>query len=922
MYKLTLAILFLFSVDIASAQSLFLGRLNCENTVNPIGIDVKEPHFGWNIQATQRNITQTAYQILVSDDSALLAQNKGNSWDSRKVNAGTSVMVKYNGKPLKPATQYFWKVRVWDNKGNVSPWSAPAHWRSGLFTKADWKGAQWIAYEVLPNKEKIVPALHGKGDKSLGTSNNILPLLRKTFTVKKTLKKATAFIVGLGQFEMSINGVKTGDHFLDPGWTKYDKEALYVSFDVTAQLNAGANAVGVMLGNGFYYTPRDKRYRKLTSAYGYPKMMCRIHLEYQDGTSENVISDGSWKTAPSPVTYSSIYGGEDYDARLEQQGWNTPSFNDGSWKTAVVTEGTPVLKSQMAAPLKIFEHFTPVKTTRMSDGVYVFDMGQNASGIPMIKVQGKKGDTIRIIPAELLAEDGSASQKATGKPVYYDYILKGEGVEEWQPRFTYYGLRYVQVEGASPEGIAATGNVLKEVKVLHTRNAAEECGEFTSSSDLFNRTSKLIDWSIRSNMVSIFTDCPHRERLGWQEEVHLVGNSIRYNYDIASLCRKVMGDVKTAQTAEGLIPSTIPEYTIMEFADNAFRDSPEWGSNGVILPWYLYEWYGDKETLKNSYTVMQRYVNYLGTKAKDYIVAHGLSDWYDVGPERSGFSQLTPMGLTGTAYYYYDLVIMQRAAKLLGKTADVTKYAALAAKVKQAFNNKFFNKETMQYATGSQAANAIAVYMELVEPQYKSAVVNNIVKDIRTRNNSLTAGDIGYRYLIQVLADEGRSDVIFDMNSNPDVPGYGYQLAKGATALTESWVASPIVSNNHFMLGHILEWFYSGLAGIKPAEGSVAFNKIIIKPEFVGDLTSAGAWYDSPYGRIASNWKKEGQSYELKVEIPCNTRAIVYLPAVKNAVIREGGKLLRSGNGIVMQAGKQGRIPVEVGSGNYTFTVK
>ncbi|RXK86727.1 family 78 glycoside hydrolase catalytic domain [Filimonas effusa] len=922
MYKFTLAILFLFSVNIVGAQSLSLGRLSCENSVNPVGIDVKEPHFGWNIQAAQRNTIQAAYQVLVSDDAALLAAGKGNMWDSKKVNTGASVMVKYAGKPLQAAKQYFWKVRVWDNKGNMSAWSAPAYWRAGLFTKTDWKGAQWIAHDILPDAEKIVPALHGKGDKSLGTSNNILPLLRKTFTVKSPLKKATAFIVGLGQFEMSVNGVKTGDHFLDPGWTKYDKEALYVSFDITDQLASGNNAIGVMLGNGFYYTPRDKRYRKLTSAYGYPKMMCRIQLEYQNGSVEDVISDASWKTAASPVTYSSIYGGEDYDARLEQKGWNTAGFNDAGWNKAKVTDGTPVLKSQMAAPLKIFEHFSPVKTSRLSEGVYVFDMGQNASGIPMISVQGKRGDTIRIIPAELLAEDGSASQKATGKPAYYDYILKGEGIEEWQPRFTYYGLRYIQIEGAAPEGAAGSNNVLKEVKMLHTRNAAEQCGAFISSNDLFNRTSKLIDWSIRSNMVSIFTDCPHRERLGWQEEVHLVGNSIRYNYDIASLCRKVMGDIKTAQTADGLIPATVPEYTIMDFADGVFRDSPEWGSNGVILPWYLYEWYGDVATLKNSYTVMQRYVDYLGSKSKGYIVAHGLSDWYDVGPERSGFSQLTPMGLTATAYYYYDLVIMQRAAKLLGKTADIARYAALAAKVKQAFNDKFFDKNKRQYGTGSQAANAIAVYMKLVEPQYKNAVVENIVKDIRSRNNSLTAGDIGYRYLIQVLADEGRSDVIYDMNSNPDVPGYGYQLAKGATALTESWVASPVVSNNHFMLGHILEWFYSGLAGIKPAEGSVAFNKIVIKPELAGDLTWADAWYDSPYGRIASSWKKEENVFALKVEIPCNTTATVYLPAVKGAAIYESGKLLRNGQAIKVNAEKQGRIPVDVGSGSYIFTIK
>ena len=923
MHRVVLAILALFSVGILTAQPLTFTQLTCENSVNPIGIEVKEPRFSWKIGSVQRNTFQTAYQVMVADDPASLASGKGTAWDSKKVNAATSIQVKYAGKPLASAKVYYWKVRIWDNHGNASAWSKPASLQTGLFSTDDWKQAKWIGYEVLPDSQKIIPAQHGKGDKILGSSNNILPLIRKVFSVKQSVKRATVFISGLGQFEMSVNGQKSGDHFLDPGWTKYDKEALYVTFDITKQIRQGTNAIGVMLGNGFYYLPRDKRYRKLTGAFGYPKMICRVQLEFEGGRVENIVSDASWKTAAGPVIYSSIYGGEDYDANLEQKGWNTALYNDAKWKQVVVTDGPSVLKSQIAEPLKIFEQFTPVKTTRISNGVYVFDLGQNASGIPAIKLQGKKGDTVRIIPAELLNEDGTANQKATGKPVYYDYILKGNGVEEWQPRFTYYGFRYLQVEGVAMQGKepGAVKPLLKEVKGLHIRNAAALNGTFTSSNDLFNRTSKLIDWSVRSNMMSIFTDCPHRERLGWQEEVHLMGNSIRYNYDIANLCRKVIGDLKTAQTPEGLIPATVPEYTVMDFMDGVFRDSPEWGSNCIIMPWYLYEWYGNSDVLSESYEMMQRYLNYLSSKAKDHILSFGLSDWYDVGPERSGFSQLTPLGLTATAYYYYDLVLLQKIALLLGKPADATKYAALAAEVKAAFNSKFFDKEKGQYGTGSQAANAIAVYMNLVEPADKKQVVNNIVSDIRSRKNSLTAGDIGFRYLVQVLADEGHSDVIFDMNSNPDVPGYGYQLAKGATALTESWVASPVVSNNHLMLGHLLEWFYGDLAGIKPAPGAVAFDHIVIKPEPVGNVTAAAAKYESPYGLIACNWKKTATSFELAVTIPSNASAVVYLPARDISAVREGGKFLSAIKGLVPQSPQGGRIPVQLGSGTYRFTV-
>ncbi|RXF71040.1 family 78 glycoside hydrolase catalytic domain [Arcticibacter tournemirensis] len=920
----TLSLLSLFISVCTFGQGLMVENLRCEFKRDPVGVDIKTPRLSWEIGSEQRNVLQTAYQVLVADNPKALSANLGNVWDSKKLVSAASIQVKYEGKALLPAKSYFWKVRVWDNKRRVSAWSNVASWQTGLFAAGDWKDAKWIAYEKLPDSEKIVPAIHGKGGKNLGPSNNVLPLFRKDFAVKAGVKRATVFISGLGHFEMSLNGRKTGDHFLDPGWTKYDKEALYVTFDVTGQLKEGKNVIGVMLGNGFYYTPRDKRYRKLTSAFGYPKMICRVLLEYQNGTTENILSDATWETSPGPVTYSSIYGGEDYDAGKEQTGWNTAAFNGKGWKPVILTEGPPVLKSQTADPLKTFESFVPVDTMKISGASYVFDLGQNASGIPEITVQGKKGDTVRITPAELLNDDNTANQKATGKPVYYDYILKGEGVETWSPRFTYYGYRYLQIDGAVPQWMenAADKPVLKTVRGMHIRNAAEKAGEFTSSNDLFNRTRKLIDWAIRSNMVSVFTDCPHRERLGWQEQVHLVGNSIRYNYNIANLCRKVLSDLRTAQTPEGLIPGTVPEYTVMDFAGGVFRDSPEWGSNAIILPWYLYEWYGDREALESSYQMMQRYLEYLSSKASGYIISYGLSDWYDIGPQRSGFSQMTPMGLTATAYYYYDLIILQKAALLLGKKADAAKYAALASEVKLAFNKKFYDKEKKQYGSGSQTSNAMAVYMNLVDPEDKDAVVDNIVKDIRNRNNSLTAGDIGFRYLIQVLADAGRSDVIYDMNSNTEVPGYGYQLAKGATALTESWVASPAVSNNHFMLGHILEWFYSDLAGIRPAENSVAFNRIVIHPELVGDITSGGADHYSPYGLISSRWTKTANEFELTIKIPVNTKAEVWLPAEQASMIMEGGRPLTTSSEILLKAVVKGKTVLEVGSGVYRFTVK
>jgi alpha-L-rhamnosidase len=919
--KKSIYLLFLLLPFGAFAQSLKVLNLQCEYKTNPLGIESAKPKLSWQLQSDARNVMQTAYRVLVADDAAKLASNNADIWDSGKVPSNASLQISCNGKPMQAAKTYYWKVMVWDNHGKASAWSNTASWQMGLLTKADWHGADWIAYDKLPDSSAIVPFYHGKGPKKLGAANDVLPLIRKAFNVEGKLKKATLYLCGLGHFELSLNGKKVGDHVLDPGWTKYDKQALYVPFDVTSQLIAGKNTIGVMLGNGFYYIPRDKRYRKLTGAFGYPKMICRLMLEYDNGRVDNVLSDGSWKTAPSPVAFSSIYGGEDYNTNLEQAGWNTNNFDDSQWRNVVKVDGIPELNAQMAEPLKIMQELKPQSKKQLANGIWVYDLGQNFSGIPQISVQGKKGDTVKIIPAELVNEDGSANQKASGSPHYYTYVLKGNGVETWHPLFTYYGFRYLQVQGAVPQDRTNSQQlpVIVNIKGLHTRNAAETVGSFACSNELFNKTFKLIDWAMKSNMASVFTDCPHREKLGWLEEAHLVGSSLHYNYDIVGLARKCINDMRISQTEDGLIPEISPEY--VKF-DEPFRDSPEWGSNAVILPWYVYQWYGDREVLVQNYDMIKRYLAYLDKKSQNHLLYQGLGDWYDLGPKPPGVSQLTPQGITATSIYYYDLDIAIKIAILLGKTEDAASYKKLAIEVKQAYNKTFFNADTKQYGTGSQAANAMSVYAGLVEPQYKTAVVNNIVKDIRDRGNALTAGDIGYRYLLRVLDDAGRSDVIYDMNSRSDVPGYGYQLAHGATALTESWAALPSVSNNHFMLGHLMEWFYSGLAGIRPADDAIAFNKIEIRPETVGDVTGAKANYQSPYGNIVSSWKKDKTQFKLEVSIPVNTTASIFLPVKSNAAITVDGQNIKTRHDLKFVGYHDGKAEIKAGSGNYTFIAK
>ena len=921
-------ILFITLIFSLFAHSLFaqitVGQLRCEYDDNPLAVETQHPRLSWQLASTERNQHQTAYRLLVADAPDALQKGQGNVWDSGKQTTDQSLLVPYAGKPLVAGRAYFWKVMVWDKAEKPSGWSAVATWRMGLPTAADWGGAQWIALEKMDPAKRVVPALefgntlqsqHSRPN--LVTAKNALPQFRKTVSVKKAVKSATAFVSGLGHFDLFLNGSKVSDHVLDPGWTQYDSVAQYVAFDITKQVKTGANVFGVMLGNGFYNIPNE-RYKKMVITYGYPMMIAHILIEYADGSSEAIVSDQSWKTTSSPITFSSVFGGEDYDATQEQTGWMLAGYDDRPWKNALVIQGTPRLVAQAQEPIKVHETFTARKPKSPKKGVWIYDLGQNFSGFPQLTVTGRRGAAVKMTPAELLTDSSLADQRAVGPVVFFTYTLRGKSAETWHPQFTYYGFRYVQVEGAVPAGTPNPDGlpVIQEIKGLHTRNAARRVGTFSSSSKLFNRIDTLIDWSIKSNMASVLTDCPHREKLGWLEVTHLMGSSLHYNYDIARFYTKIVHDMQQGQTPNGLIPSVVPEYPRF---GGPFRDSPEWGSAAVILPWYLYQWYGDRQLLTESYPMMQRYVGYLGKKAKNNILAYGLGDWYDLGPKELGPSQLTPAGITATAMYYYDLTILAQTARLLGKADEAATYEQEATVVKQAFNQKFYDPKTAQYGTGSQTANAMALYMKLVDPANRAAVQANLIREIKERNNSLTAGDVGYRYLLLALGQAGASDVVFDMNSRTDVPGYGYQLKKGATALTESWQANANASNNHMMLGHLMEWFYADLAGIQADTSAVAGKAVVIHPQLAGDVAHVDATYESPYGLVGSHWKKDAGRVALTVDVPVNTTATVYVPAASAASVTEGGKPVGQQKAIQFVKQQKGYAVYSVGSGHYQF---
>ena len=938
---LLLPFLLLTGVAVA-AQPIRFKQLHCENRVNPLGIDMASPSFGWQILAEQRSFIQSAYEIQVGSDSLQLTKNIAADWNSGKKLTSQSQLISYAGKKLLPAKKYFWRVRIWDKNNKLSSWSAINSFITALLNDRDWSGAKWIGYEDLHDTMLVTPGVHLTDVKKLGDKlkqRSIVPLFRKEFSIKKKISSALAFVSGLGHYEMYCNGQKTGNSFLAPGWTHYDKRWLYNVYDITDRLQQGGNAIGLMVGNGFYIINRE-RYFKLVLAYGLPKMICKIQIRYEDGSTEEIVSNETWKTSPSPISFSSIFGGEDYDAQAEQPGWASSTFGDEKWKNALAVK-PPKGKgeSEKAYPVTINDAFKPAVVNKITDSIYVYDFGQNASGIVELKVKGKKGQTVKLVPTELLNDKNLAYQNATGRPYYFSYTLKGDSVETWSPRFTYYGFRYVQVEGASPQpppvegeigrppsppppGEAGRGPYIVELRSLHTSSSAPIAGTFECNNELFNRINHLIRWAIKSNMQSVITDCPHREKLSWLEQDHLMGSSIQYNFNMYHLYKKLVYDMMDAQTPEGLVPDIAPEFVFFDDKGFGFRDSPEWGSAAVIVPWLIYKWYGDKEILRIAWPMMKKYVAYLQSRADSNILSFGLGDWYDLGPKRPGVAQLTPNGLTATAIYYYDILLLQQMATLLNENKEAAKWSALGATVKKTFNQKYFNRNTKVYATGSQTSMAMPLMLGLVDEKDRDAVFKNMVDSIKATGKGLTAGDIGYHYLVQALHAGGASQLLYEMNYRDDVPGYGFQLKKGATALTESWAALKEVSNNHLMLGHLMEWFYTGLAGIDQSPNSIAFKVIVIRPEIVGDLRYVKSSYETFYGTITSEWQKQGNNFSLQVQIPANTTALIYLPASNSDQILESAVALKASKDIRLLRYENGRAVIRAGSGKYSFEVK
>ena len=716
-------------------------------------------------------------------------------------------------------------------------------------------GARWIAMDA--DSTILFPHIHllkANSEQARSLKPYRMPVLSKEVKLRKAkVRRAWADICGLGQYELFINGQRQGDCFLSPGWTMYNRRLLYNETDVTKAVNNSSLLIEVMLGGGMYDIP-VRGYHKMSGSCGAPKLLFCLHVEYADGKQDTFVSDETWTARPSGVRFTSIYAGEWFDASYK-----------GKSQPVVLTKphwDVPLQKQQPGTFVKV-ERELPM--TQVGDSLY--DMGQNCSGIVRIRVKGRKGQSISLRPAELL-RNGHVFQRLT--PDYeWRYTLRGDkDGETWQPQFTYNGFRYVEVK-------ADEGAELLEMTGLHTTTDASETGSFDCSDTLFNRIHTLIDWAIRSNLVSITTDCPTREKLGWQEQNHLMAYSMMYRYDMRALMNKIADDLADSQHDNGAVPTIAPEYTRFQ-EGSGFEDTPEWGASFVLCPWYTWLWYGDDHAMRRHYDAMKRYMDYLGSRAADGILNYGLGDWFDIGPKKPGKAQLTSVALTATAMYYCELCTMEQTARHLGRDADAQAFAETAARVKQAFHQRFYAGGEKVYENGSQTGLAMALYMNLVNDTTRQAALDALVRDIESRDYALTAGDVGFRYVLQALQQAGRSDIIWRMNRSAGIPGYAWQLKKGATALTESWQAYDNVSNNHLMLGHLMEWLYSGLGGIRYAGG----QPVSIAPQMVGSVTWAKTSVRTPAGLITCHWtcSADHETWTVECDIPENTTAEVCLP--------------------------------------------
>lgn len=834
--------------------------LHCDYMENPLGVDKQNPFLQWQLLSGENGKSQSAYRIIVSSDLSLLEKDQGDYWDSNKT-ASSETVIKYQGKSLPATEELYWKVMVWDEKDHPSDWSDAASWTMGLLDPSDWK-AKWIGEreDIYPDSAITFPA----------------PYFRKEFAIAKPIKKAMAYVSGLGFYEMYFNGDKIGDLVLAPAVTNYDKRSLkkllyhyddqstqrvfYNVFDVTQNLKAQNNAVGMILGNG-WYNQRDRTVEG-NMWYDLPKLIFQLEIEFEDGTKEVVVSDDSWKITTGPLLHNAIFTGEVYDARRELGAWNKAEYNDTAWKPVLqVRPPTGELRTQ-SIPYNRVMQIVDTQFEQVNDSIYRFTLPETVSGWSAIKVKGKPGDTVKL--RFISEEELDYGQTDT-------YILKGNGEEEWEPKFTWHTFRIVEVLSGQAE---ITKHSLT-VKSIYTDVA--NTGSFECSNELFNRIAQAFNRTMHANFKGIVSSDPHRERLAYTGDGQVITESLLYSYDMTRFLRKFVEDMDDARNKKtGYVPHTAP------FSGGG--GGPAWGSAYVIVPWNYYCHYGDKTILQEHYDGMKHWVEYLGTRTdeKGLIVREEPNGWC-LGEWCTLYNSIEiPTSLVNTAYYYYVTRIMADVAKALSQDADAASFQSLAETIKENFNSAFYDPLTNHYWQGKQGSDVFALGLGLVPDDKYEKVFAAMLNHLHSLNYHFDTGIFATPLLLKVLSDNGKVDMAYKLMDQRDFPGYSYLLDSKNSTLWETWDGGGDpggCGHCHPMFGSVVAWFYNSLGGIKPDTSNPGMKHFYVEPRAATDLKYCKASYMSLYGEIISDWKidKDG-NFSLKVTVPTNTSATIVLP--------------------------------------------
>src|ERR1017187_8555237 len=817
------------------------------------------------------------------------------------------------------------KLKVEFKQGTPLTLGTDEIWRSATNAEAGWNALAfddtiWVTAKPLGEYGTQPWGIIGNNDRRLAAR-----YLRHEFTVEKKVRRATAYVCGLGLFELYLNGQKMGDDVLSPALSEYDKRAFYVSFDATGQLKRGENAMGVILGNGRYFAPSPPSGMR---TFGYPKLRLQLNIEYADGTTAQVVSDEHWKlTTDGSIRANNQYDGEEYDARMELPGWSQPRFDDSKWQPVqLVKPGAPLLSAQIGEPIRVMDTLHPIAITNPKPGVYIYDMGQNMAGWCRLKVSGPRGAAVKLRHAESLQPDGTiyTANLRTAK-AEDTYTLKGQGIETYEPRFTYHGFRYVEVTGfpGKPTLSAIEGRLVYD--------AVPTAGQFACSNPLLNQIAHNIFWTLRDNYRSMPTDLPRDERQGWMGDRQEVSKGETYLFNVAPLYAQWLTDMQDDQRADGSVPDVSPAYWSL------YQDGIVWASTYIIVPHMLYEQYDDLGILQKHYASMKKWADYITTFLENDIMPRNTyGDWCfppkslaEMKVINSSDPKLTTSGiLMSPAVFYHDLRLLARSALLLGKAEDAEHFEALAGRIKVAFNHRFYDPKLGYYDNGTQTSCVLPLAFGLVPDEYRTNVFAHLVEQITVESgNHLGTGLIGGHYLMRVLSDNGRPDLAYTIATQTTYPSWGYMISKGATTIWELWngdtADSGMNSRNIVMLiGDLNIWLHEYLGGIRPDPEAPGFKKIIIKPEIVGDLTWSKAGYNSIRGPIRSEWHKSAGKFDLRVTIPANTTATVYLPAKDVKSVTESGKPAEQAKGVKYLRQENDRTIFQVGSGDYLFASK